>query len=148
LGQLQALLDESEAADRDNKVQLQNLGNNLNVALAKAAAEERRRRKLEEEERIRLNEENTDLSKTIVMQQIQLEQLQMLLDQSGSEDIENKKQIQNLSEELNSTLAELATSERLRRKLEDDNQKLVDNNSSNTEILSLIQILISERLTE
>ena len=148
LGQLQALLEESEAADRDNKVQLQNLGNRLNAALAKAAAEERRRRKLEEEERIVLNEENTDLSKTIVMQQIQLEQLQMLLDQSGSEDIENKKQIQNLSEELTSTLAELATSERLRRKLEDDNQKLVDNNSSNTEILSLIQILISERLTE
>ena len=50
LGQLQALLEESEAADRDNKVQLQNLGNRLNAALAKAAAEERRRRKLEEEE--------------------------------------------------------------------------------------------------
>ena len=57
LGQLQALLEESEAADRDNKVQLQNLGNRLNAALAKAAAEERRRRKLEEEERKRLEKE-------------------------------------------------------------------------------------------
>ena len=41
LGKLQALLDESEASERDNKVQLQNLGNRLNAALAKAAAEER-----------------------------------------------------------------------------------------------------------
>ncbi len=57
LGKLQALLDDLEAEDRDNKVQLQNLGNRLNAALAKAAAEERRRRKLEEEERKRLEKE-------------------------------------------------------------------------------------------
>ncbi len=57
LGKLQALLDDLEAEDRDSKVQLQNLGNRLNAALAKAAAEERRRRKLEEEERKRLEKE-------------------------------------------------------------------------------------------
>ena len=57
LGTLQALLEVSEAVDRDNKIQLQNLGNRLNAALAKAAAEERRRRKLEEVERKRLENE-------------------------------------------------------------------------------------------
>ncbi len=57
LRKLKALLDVSEAADRDNKIQLQNLGNRLNAALAKAAIEERRWRKLEEEERKRLEKE-------------------------------------------------------------------------------------------
>ena len=57
LGKLQDLLEVSEAVDRDKKIQLQNLGNRLNAALAKAAAEERRRRKLEEVERKRLENE-------------------------------------------------------------------------------------------
>ncbi len=57
LGQLQALLDKSEESDRKNNVQIKNLGNRLNAALAKVATEERRRRKLEEKERKRLEKE-------------------------------------------------------------------------------------------
>ena len=59
--QLQGLLDVSEAADVDNKTQLQNLGQRLNAALARAATEERKRRTLEEAERKRLEEERNKL---------------------------------------------------------------------------------------
>ena len=54
LGKLQELLALSEQKDADSQIQLQNLGNRLNAALARAASEERKRRKLEESERIRL----------------------------------------------------------------------------------------------
>lgn len=54
LGKLQELLALSEQKDADSQIQLQNLGNRLNAALARAASEERKRRKLEEAERIRL----------------------------------------------------------------------------------------------
>lgn len=57
LGQLQELLAQSEQKDVDSQIQLQNLGNRLNAALARAASEERKRRKLEEAERIRLEAE-------------------------------------------------------------------------------------------
>ena len=57
LGQLQELLAQSEQKDVDSQIQLQNLGNRLNAALARAASEERKRRKLEEAERIRLKAE-------------------------------------------------------------------------------------------
>lgn len=57
LGKLQELLALSEQKDADSKIQLQNLGNRLNAALARAASEERKRRKLEEAERIRLEAE-------------------------------------------------------------------------------------------
>ena len=60
--QLQGLLDVSEAADVDNKTQLQNLGQRLNAALARAATEERKRRPLEEAERKRLEEERNKLA--------------------------------------------------------------------------------------
>ena len=60
--QLQGLLDVSEAADVDNKTQLQNLGQRLNAALARAATEERKRRTLEEAERKRLEEERDKLA--------------------------------------------------------------------------------------
>lgn len=58
---LQSLLDASQAQDEAAQVQLQNLGSQLNTALARAAAEERRRRQLEEEERKRLEAEAADL---------------------------------------------------------------------------------------
>ncbi|MCF6329808.1 MAG: peptidoglycan -binding protein [Henriciella sp.] len=54
LGGLQALLDDSKERDAATNVQLQNLGSNLNAALARAASEERKRRLLEEAERKRL----------------------------------------------------------------------------------------------
>ena len=57
LGQLQELLAQSEQKDVNSQIQLQNLGNRLNAALARAASEERKRRKLEEAERIRLEAE-------------------------------------------------------------------------------------------
>jgi chemotaxis protein MotB len=60
--QLQGLLDVSEAADIDNKTQLQNLGQRLNAALARAATEERKRRTLEEAGRKRLEEERNKLA--------------------------------------------------------------------------------------
>ena len=57
LGKLQELLALSEQKDADSQIQLQNLGNRLNAALARAASEERKRRKIEEAERIRLEAE-------------------------------------------------------------------------------------------
>lgn len=57
LGGLQALLDDYEERDAAARVQLENLGADLNAALARAASEERRRRLLEESERKRLAEE-------------------------------------------------------------------------------------------
>jgi chemotaxis protein MotB len=54
LGGLQALLDDFQERDAASNVQLQNLGSNLNAALARAASEERKRRLLEEVERKRL----------------------------------------------------------------------------------------------
>lgn len=61
LSQLQGLLDASNAADTEQKIQLEILGTNLNTALARAAAEQRKRAQLEEKERIRLEEEAQDL---------------------------------------------------------------------------------------
>jgi chemotaxis protein MotB len=63
MGQLQALLAVSEQKDIDSKVMLQNMGNRLNAALARAVAEERKTRKLEEAERKRLEVEQARLEK-------------------------------------------------------------------------------------
>ena len=63
LGQLQALLDDAKAREAAADVQIQALGQDLNLALARAAAEERRRRILEEEERKRLEAEAEDLQR-------------------------------------------------------------------------------------
>ncbi len=57
LSSLQAILDEAKVQDEAAKVQLQNLGSELNSALARVAAEERKRRELEEAERLRLEAE-------------------------------------------------------------------------------------------
>lgn len=63
LGQLQALLDDSQEREAAASIQVQSLGSDLNAALARAAAEERRRRQLEEAERLRLEAEAQDLQK-------------------------------------------------------------------------------------
>jgi chemotaxis protein MotB len=57
LSSLQAILNEAKVQDVAAKVQLQNLGSELNSALARVAAEERKRRELEEIERKRLEAE-------------------------------------------------------------------------------------------
>lgn len=62
LGQLRALLDDYEDRDTATQVQIQNLGTDLNAALARAASEERKRRLLEEAERKRLQEEREQLA--------------------------------------------------------------------------------------
>ncbi len=63
LGALQALIDSAEARDAAAKVQLENLGGQLNSALAQVAAEQKRRAELEEAERKRLEAEKADLEK-------------------------------------------------------------------------------------
>ncbi|EDZ42344.1 flagellar motor protein [Rhodobacteraceae bacterium HTCC2083] len=57
LSSLQAILDEAKIQDDASQVQLQNLGSELNAALARVAADERKRRELEEAERKRLEVE-------------------------------------------------------------------------------------------
>ncbi|MGD9864733.1 MAG: peptidoglycan -binding protein [Pseudodonghicola sp.] len=61
LGSLQALLDDYKDRDAAQQVQLQNLGQDLNAALARAASEERKRRLLEEADRKRLEAEAAQL---------------------------------------------------------------------------------------
>jgi len=56
-------LDDAQARDAAADVQLQSLGKNLNIALARVAAEERKRRKLEEEKSALLEAETVDLQK-------------------------------------------------------------------------------------
>ncbi len=63
LGELQAILDDAKEREAAADVQIQALGQDLNIALARAASEERRRRILEEEERKRLEEEAADLQR-------------------------------------------------------------------------------------
>ncbi|WP_121065749.1 peptidoglycan -binding protein [Chachezhania antarctica] len=60
LGNLQALLDDYEERDSAQRVQLQNLGTDLNAALARVAAEERRSKQLAEE-KLAISEENRAL---------------------------------------------------------------------------------------
>ena len=63
LAQLQGILDESAAQDAAAQVQLDNLGTQLNAALAQVAAEQRRRAELEAAEAARLQAENADLAR-------------------------------------------------------------------------------------
>jgi len=62
IGNLQSLLNLATSEDREAQVQIQELGTQLNTALARVAAEERRRAALEEAERVRLEEEAARLS--------------------------------------------------------------------------------------
>jgi chemotaxis protein MotB len=63
VGTLQSLLDVSKTDGLDAQVQIEQLGAQLNTALARVAAEERRRRALEEAERQLLEAENLDLER-------------------------------------------------------------------------------------
>ncbi|KMK68872.1 peptidoglycan -binding protein [Puniceibacterium sp. IMCC21224] len=63
LSALRGLLNEARASDAESQVQVQNLGSELNTALARVAAEERRRRQLEEAERKRLEAQTQDLER-------------------------------------------------------------------------------------
>ncbi|MBL6609794.1 MAG: peptidoglycan -binding protein [Rhodobacteraceae bacterium] len=61
LAKVSDLLEISEEKDIESQAQLQNLGNRLNAALARAASEQRRRLKLEEAESQRLEAEKLKL---------------------------------------------------------------------------------------
>ncbi len=61
LNSLQGLLDASSVKDTAAQVQIENLGQNLNAALARVAVEEKRRAELEQKEKERLQAEAQDL---------------------------------------------------------------------------------------
>jgi chemotaxis protein MotB len=63
LGSLQAVLNEAAEKDAVAKVQLDNLGSDLNAALAQVASEQKRRAELEAAAAERLAAENKDLSR-------------------------------------------------------------------------------------
>jgi chemotaxis protein MotB len=63
LNSLQGLLDEANARDVAAEVQIENLGANLNAALARVAVEQGRRADLEAQERARLEAEAKDLGR-------------------------------------------------------------------------------------
>ncbi len=54
LSSLQSILTLSEEKDREDEIQLQNLGNRLNAALARVASEERKKRQLEQSLRLEI----------------------------------------------------------------------------------------------
>ncbi|MDG2405400.1 MAG: peptidoglycan -binding protein [Paracoccaceae bacterium] len=94
LQNLQGLLDDAMAKDIAEDVQLQNLGNQLNSALARVAQEERKRRKLEEAERRRLEREalvlqakaNTATDKALDLERYRSEFFGRLRDLLGQQD--------------------------------------------------------------
>ena len=76
LSSLQSILALSEEKDREDEIQLQNLGNRLNAALARVASEERKKRQLEQSLRIeiesKLNEIMT-LNSKLIASKVELE---------------------------------------------------------------------------
>ncbi|MCY4289784.1 MAG: peptidoglycan -binding protein [Aestuariivita sp.] len=62
LASLQSLLDDARERDKEQNIQIEALGSDLNLALAQAAAEQNLRRRLEEAERLRLEAEAEKLA--------------------------------------------------------------------------------------
>lgn len=76
LSSLQSLLTLSEEKDRDEEIQLQNLGNRLNAALARVASEERKKRQLEQRLRLEIEaklNEITILNSSLISSKVDLE---------------------------------------------------------------------------
>ena len=76
LSSLQSLLTLSEEKDRDEQIQLQNLGNRLNAALARVASEERKKRQLEQSLRLEIEaklNEITILNSNLISSKVDLE---------------------------------------------------------------------------
>ena len=76
LSSLQSLLTLSEEKDRDEEIQLQNLGNRLNAALARVASEERKKRQLEQSLRLEIEaklNEITILNSNLISSKVDLE---------------------------------------------------------------------------
>jgi len=109
LVEIEELLAISEEKDVESQAQLQNLGNRLNAALARAASEQRRRLKLEEAERDLLETLANDLQND----NVRLSSREKVL----------SNQLRELSESLNEALVRAAMEQAKRLKLE---QQLVD----------------------
>jgi chemotaxis protein MotB len=123
LAEIEELLAISQEKSTESDAQLQNLGNRLNAALARAASEQRRRLKLEEAERQRLEAEKT----TIDNERKRLEALANDLQNdkvrwSAREKVINK-QLRELRKSLEEALTRAAMEQAKRLKLE---QQLVD----------------------
>ncbi|MFL2775024.1 MAG: peptidoglycan -binding protein [Paracoccaceae bacterium] len=76
LNSLQSILALSEEKDKEDEIQLQNLGNRLNAALARIASEERKKRQLEQSLRIEIEaklNEITILNSQLVASEVDLE---------------------------------------------------------------------------
>lgn len=76
LSSLQSLLTLSEEKDKDEEIQLQNLGNRLNAALARVASEERKKRQLEQSLRLEIEaklNEITILNSSLISSKVDLE---------------------------------------------------------------------------
>ena len=76
LSSLQSILALSEEKDREDEIQLQNLGNRLNAALARVASEERKKRQLEQSLRIEIEaklNEITILNSKLNASEVELE---------------------------------------------------------------------------
>lgn len=63
LSSLQSLLNLTEEKDKQDEIQLQNLGNRLNAALARVASEERKKRQLEQSLRLELEAKLNEIEK-------------------------------------------------------------------------------------
>ena len=76
LSSLQSILALSEEKDREDEIQLQNLGNRLNAALARVASEERKKRQLEQSLRLEIEaklNEITILNSKLIASEVELE---------------------------------------------------------------------------
>jgi hypothetical protein len=76
LSSLQSILALSEQKDREDEIQLQNLGNRLNAALARVASEERKKRQLEQSLRLEIEaklNEITILNSQLIALKVDLE---------------------------------------------------------------------------
>ena len=76
LSSLQSILALSEEKDKEDEIQLQNLGNRLNAALARIASEERKKRQLEQSLRIEIEaklNEITRLNSKLIESKVDLE---------------------------------------------------------------------------
>jgi len=123
LVEMKELLAISEEKSTESEAQLQNLGNRLNAALARAASEQRRRLKLEEAERQRLEAEKTTIDNERKRLETLANDLQNDNVRLSSREKVLSKQLRELSESLNEALIRAAMEQAKRLKLE---QQLVD----------------------
>ena len=76
MSSLQSILALSEEKDREDEIQLQNLGNRLNAALARVASEERKKRQLEQSLRLEIEaklNEITILNSKLIASEVELD---------------------------------------------------------------------------